>query len=47
MLLGIDLGTSGVKALLLGLDGTVLGEASHAYPVRAPRPGRYCHRLAS
>ena len=39
MLLGIDLGTSSVKALLLGRDGTVLGEASHAYPVRAPQPG--------
>lgn len=39
MLLGIDLGTSSVKVLLLGLDGTVFGEASHAYPVRAPRPG--------
>lgn len=39
MLLGIDLGTSSVKVLLQGTDGTVLGEASHAYPVLAPRPG--------
>jgi xylulokinase len=39
MLLGIDLGTSSVKVLLLGLDGTVFGEASRPYPVRAPQPG--------
>ncbi len=39
MLLGIDLGTSSVKALLLAPDGRVVGEAAHAYPVRAPRPG--------
>lgn len=39
MLLGIDLGTSSVKVLLQGADGTVLGEASHTYPVLAPHPG--------
>ena len=39
MLLGIDLGTSSVKVLLQGVDGTVVGEASRAYPVLAPRPG--------
>jgi len=39
MLLGIDLGTSSVKVLLLGSDGTVFAEASHAYDVRAPHPG--------
>ncbi|MBD3886997.1 xylulokinase [Phormidium tenue FACHB-886] len=39
MLLGIDLGTGSVKALLLDADGTVLAEASHAYPVKAPKPG--------
>ena len=39
MLLGIDLGTSSVKVLLLDLDGIVVGEASHDYPVLAPRPG--------
>ena len=39
MLLGIDLGTSSVKVLLLGVDGTVAGEASHAYPVDAPHTG--------
>lgn len=39
MLLGIDLGTGSVKALLLHPDGTVLAEASHSYPVQAPKPG--------
>lgn len=39
MLLGIDLGTSSVKALLMTAEGTVLGEASSAYPVRSPQPG--------
>ncbi|MBE9188990.1 xylulokinase [Gloeocapsopsis crepidinum LEGE 06123] len=39
MLLGIDLGTSSVKVLLLDTDGTVVGEASSAYDVNAPYPG--------
>ena len=39
MLLGLDLGTGSVKALLLAIDGTVIAEASHAYPVQAPQPG--------
>jgi xylulokinase len=39
MLLGLDLGTSSVKALLMQEDGTALGEGSAPYPVRAPRPG--------
>ena len=39
MLLGLDLGTSSVKALLMAEDGTVLGEGSASYAVRAPRPG--------
>ena len=38
MLLGIDLGTSSVKALLMTASGTVLGEASSGYPVRSPQP---------
>ncbi|GAB3213813.1 FGGY family carbohydrate kinase [Marinactinospora endophytica] len=38
-LLGIDLGTSGVKATLLGVDGTTLGEGDAAYPVHTRRPG--------
>lgn len=39
MFLGIDLGTSSLKALLMNADGTVTGEASHPYPVNAPYPG--------
>jgi xylulokinase len=39
MLLGLDLGTSSVKVLLLAEDGVVLGEGSSSYAVRAPRPG--------
>jgi xylulokinase len=39
MLLGLDLGTSSVKALLMTEDGAVLGEGSASYAVRAPRPG--------
>ena len=39
MLLGLDLGTGSVKALLVAEDGGVLGEGSASYPVRSPRPG--------
>jgi xylulokinase len=37
--LGLDLGTSQVKALLCAQDGTVLGQGTAAYRVAAPRPG--------
>src|SRR5215207_517321 len=39
MLLGLDLGTSSVKALLMEESGTALGEGSAPYSVRAPHPG--------
>ena len=39
LLLGLDLGTSSAKALLLGEDGRAVGEGSASYPVRSPRPG--------
>src|SRR5215210_6713410 len=39
MLLGLDLGTSSVKALLMDENGDAVGEGSAPYPVRAPRPG--------
>jgi xylulokinase len=39
MFLGLDLGTGSIKALLLDVDGIVLGEGSVSYPVRVPRPG--------
>ena len=37
--LGIDLGTSGVKVLVTTPDGDVLGRASAGYPVSVPGPG--------
>src|SRR5215216_7569588 len=39
MLLGLDLGTSSVKALIMAEDGALLGESSASYAVRAPRQG--------
>ncbi len=39
MLLGLDLGTGSVKALLLEEDGTPRGEGSASYSVDSPRPG--------
>src|SRR5215218_10043315 len=39
MLLGLDLGTSSLKALLLDEGGAPLGEGSAFYAVRAPRAG--------
>ena len=39
MLLGLDLGTGSVKALLMDEDGATLGGGSTSYPVRSPRPG--------
>ncbi len=38
-LLGIDLGTSSVKVVLLEFDGGVLALTSAPYPVHNPRPG--------
>jgi len=39
MFLGLDLGTSSAKALLLEVDGSIVGTGSSAYPVRNPHPG--------
>ena len=39
MLLGLDLGTGSVKAVLMDEGGAVLGEGSAPYAVRSPRPG--------
>ncbi len=36
---GIDLGTSGVKLLLVAADGTILAENTQGYPVSYPHPG--------
>jgi xylulokinase len=37
--LGLDIGTTACKGLLLGLDGTVLAEASAPQPEYGPQPG--------
>ena len=37
--LGIDLGTSSVKAVVARLDGSVAGQASSSYQVRSPHAG--------
>ncbi|HWE61264.1 MAG TPA: FGGY family carbohydrate kinase [Chloroflexota bacterium] len=37
--LGIDLGTSSLKAVLLREDGTVVGSATRSYPIDVPQPG--------
>ncbi|HDR9359749.1 TPA: xylulokinase, partial [Burkholderia vietnamiensis] len=38
MYIGLDLGTSGVKAVLLDRDGAVRASASHALTVSRPHP---------
>ena len=38
-LIGLDIGTSGVKALLVSIDGNIAGSASVEYPIYSPRPG--------
>ena len=37
--IGIDLGTSAVKLLLMDEDGRILAKTSRSYPVEYPRPG--------
>lgn len=38
-MVGIDVGTSSTKSVVLAADGEVLGAASQTYPVNTPRPG--------
>jgi len=38
-LLGIDVGTTGAKAIVFGLDGAALGQGYREYPHIFPRPG--------
>jgi xylulokinase len=38
-LVGIDVGTSGVKALALTPEGEIVGRAEREYPLSIPRPG--------
>jgi xylulokinase len=37
--IGIDIGTSGAKGVLLAVDGAVLARAEAGYPLLTPRPG--------
>ena len=37
--IGIDLGTSGLKMLLVAADGSILAENTQTYPVSYPHPG--------
>jgi len=37
--LGIDIGTSGTKTLLIDADGQVISEANTEYPIHQPKPG--------
>ena len=39
MLIGLDVGTSSMKALLVAPDGTVIASASREYGFESPRPG--------
>lgn len=39
--LGVDIGTSGTKGLVLDMDGRVIASAAHSYPKQSPHPGWY------
>ena len=39
LLVGLDVGTTGVKAVAISPDGRVLASASEEYPLSTPRPG--------
>ena len=38
-LLGVDVGTTGTKAVAFNLDGEVIASAYREYPLLSPRPG--------
>ena len=38
-MIGLDLGTTSCKAILLDAEGRVAAAASESYPLRVPRPG--------
>ena len=38
-LVGLDVGTTGVKAVAISAQGEVLGRAEHGYPLSTPHPG--------
>jgi xylulokinase len=39
VLVGLDVGTTGVKAIAVAPDGGVVARGEHGYPLAAPRPG--------
>ena len=39
LFIGIDLGTSACKLLLVGEDGTIQNEVTKEYPLSFPHPG--------
>ena len=39
MLVGLDVGTTGVKAVAISPEGRVLAAASESYPLATPQPG--------
>jgi xylulokinase len=39
LVIGLDVGTSGAKGILIGADGAVVGSAARDYPLLTPRPG--------
>ncbi|MDD4517706.1 MAG: FGGY family carbohydrate kinase, partial [Limnochordia bacterium] len=38
-LIGVDIGTSGVKAVACSTEGQIVATASAQYPLHFPRPG--------
>jgi xylulokinase len=38
MLLGLDISTTGAKAILINPDGDVIGSSTHTYPLSTPKP---------
>ena len=39
VIVGLDIGTTGVKAIAVGPDGEIVGRAERGYPLSTPRPG--------
>ena len=38
-IIGLDIGTSGAKCILIDTNGTVVASATKGYPLYTPRPG--------
>ncbi|MCS7239641.1 MAG: xylulokinase [Candidatus Bipolaricaulota bacterium] len=44
LLIGLDIGTTGAKGLLVSLDGRIVGRSFAEYPLYTPRPG-WCEQM--